>query len=56
MFDLSTARAEAAGLVVRPLAQTVREMLAWLDERGDVPLRTGLSPEREADLVARYQS
>lgn len=54
-------RALAAGLALRPLEQTVVDTLAWVRERPGVPVKTGgvamapagLSPEREADLLAR---
>lgn len=52
MFGVSTERAVAAGLVVRPLRDTVRDTLSWAIGRGG-GLRAGLSQEREADLVAR---
>jgi len=54
MFQVTQQRAAAAGLMIRPLRRTVRDILDWLADRGDVPLRTGLSPQREAELVARY--
>lgn len=46
-------RAEAAGLTIRPEAETVRDTLAWhlAREQGDA-LRAGLTPEREAELLA----
>jgi 2'-hydroxyisoflavone reductase len=46
-------RALAAGLKLRPMRETVADTLAWYaEERGAEPLRTGLSPEREAELLA----
>lgn len=49
----ATDRAEAAGLVCRALAGTVRDTLSWDDERGAPwPMQAGLRPEREAELLA----
>ena len=47
-------RAFALGLTPRPLADTVRDTLAWAREVGDaaVPEGVGLTPDREADLLA----
>lgn len=45
-------KAMAAGLVTRPLADTVRDTLNWLNGRAaDVQWRNGLKPEREAALL-----
>ncbi|HEX3464684.1 MAG TPA: NAD-dependent epimerase/dehydratase family protein [Candidatus Elarobacter sp.] len=50
---VSTAHAVALGMRYRPLAQTVADTLHWaLHERGDAPLKAGLTPEREAKLLA----
>lgn len=52
-FDASCAVAE--GLAFRPLDATVRDTLAWASIRpGDHQPRAGLSPEREAGLLALY--
>jgi 2'-hydroxyisoflavone reductase len=46
------ARAIALGLRHRPLAETVADTLRWAQhERGDDPLKAGLTPEREAELL-----
>lgn len=47
----SNAAATAAGLVVRPLADTFRAALAFHDARGEAPA-SGLSDERERELLA----
>ena len=51
-------KAIAAGLRFRPIADTVRDTLAWArTERGDRPfVRTGLPPEREAELLAKWSA
>jgi 2'-hydroxyisoflavone reductase len=51
-------RATAAGLTYRPLAVTAADTLAWF--RGlpgrEAGLRAGLTPEREAELLARLRT
>ncbi len=51
----SNARAVAAGLSFRSPADTARDLLAWWDgldaARRNGPLRAGLKPEREAELL-----
>lgn len=45
-----------AGLRFRPLAETVRDTLAWQATRpSDHEWRGGLSPEREAELLQRWR-
>ena len=52
-FSVSIDRALAAGLGLRPLADTVRDTLRWDATRPrDLPMRAGLTPEREAELLA----
>ena len=50
------AKAVAAGLRCRPFAQTVADTLAWDQERGQPDLRTGLSKEKERQLLATWHS
>lgn len=46
-------KALAAGLTFRPLKETVHDTLAWdLGRGGPPPGQEGLSPEREAELLA----
>jgi 2'-hydroxyisoflavone reductase len=46
-------RALHAGLTIRPLQETVRDTLAWAQTRpGDYEPRAGITPEREAELLA----
>jgi 2'-hydroxyisoflavone reductase len=52
--SVSCAKAIAAGLTYRPLAETVRAVLEW--QRPDRPWRAGLSRERERELLLRYQA
>jgi 2'-hydroxyisoflavone reductase len=47
----SNAAATAAGLTLRPLADTFRAALAYHDARGEAPA-SGLSDERERELLA----
>ena len=44
-----------AGLVVRPVADTARDTLAWLRATPDA-VRTGLSREREAEVLAAWEA
>jgi 2'-hydroxyisoflavone reductase len=47
------AHAISLGLRHRPLPETVADTLRWAQyERGDEPLKAGLTPEREAELLA----
>jgi len=50
------AKAAAAGLRCRAFAQTVADTLAWDQVRGQPPLRTGLSTEKETELLATWHS
>ncbi|GAA5142645.1 SDR family oxidoreductase [Nocardioides marinquilinus] len=56
-YDGMTARDASpsldAGLVVRPVAETARDTLAWLRERPEVR-RTGLSREHEQQVLAAW--
>jgi 2'-hydroxyisoflavone reductase len=54
LFD--TSRAVANGLTFRPLAETVADTLAWDRARGVTELEAGLSPEREAELLAAWDA
>ena len=60
-YTFSNARARAAGLAARPLAETARDTWEWLRavRQGTLPepvaggfVARGLSPEREAELLA----
>lgn len=50
---MSTARAEAAGLIHRPFDEVVRDTLAWAQAHPDLATRAGqgLSAEREQELI-----
>lgn len=51
---VSHRRALAAGLTFRPLEDTLADTLAWArTELADRPLRAGLAPEREAELLGQ---
>ena len=50
----SVAAAQEQGLQTRPLAQTIRETLAWAEETPPVDTSVGLTPEREAELLAAW--
>jgi 2'-hydroxyisoflavone reductase len=53
LAHVANARARAAGLAFRPLAETAKDTADWVAEgRGDLPWRAGLPAEREAALLA----
>ncbi|HEY1335694.1 MAG TPA: NAD-dependent epimerase/dehydratase family protein, partial [Myxococcaceae bacterium] len=52
-FDAT--RAVESGLTYRPVEDTVGDTLAWDRSRGG-SLKTGLSPQREAELLASWRS
>lgn len=48
-------KAMEKGLKFRPIADTIRDTLEWAKaERGDKPLRSGMRPEREKELLATW--
>ncbi len=47
----SNAKAQSAGFKMRPLEETVRDILEWDKSRGLPELKTGLKPEREDELI-----
>ena len=53
-------RALAAGLTYRPIRQTIRATLDWWDsvsmERRLSPMRSGISPERERELLETWHA
>jgi 2'-hydroxyisoflavone reductase len=52
IFSTNINKAIAAGLTFRPLAETVRDTVAWNATRpADREWRAGLKPEREAELL-----
>ena len=51
----SIARALATGLACRPLAETLRDTLAWLRSADPAPPRAGITREREAELLAAWR-
>jgi 2'-hydroxyisoflavone reductase len=55
---ISIRRALAKGLTFRPLAETARDTLAWfktLPQDRQSHLKAGLSPEREAEVLAAWK-
>jgi 2'-hydroxyisoflavone reductase len=56
VLAMSTARAEAAGLTHRPMADVVRDTLAWAQANPDQSTnpRAGISPEREQELLSGW--
>ncbi len=55
LSNVNCARAYAAGLTFRPLAETVRDTLTWAATRPqDYQMRAGLAPEKEAEILAAW--
>ena len=55
LLDVSIARALDAGITFRPLADIVRDTLAWDQTRpADTERRAGLKPEREQELLQAW--
>jgi hypothetical protein len=46
---------KGAGLVTRPVADTARDTVAWVDATPDV-VRTGITREREAELLEAWRA
>lgn len=54
--EVSIDRAVTAGLIFRPIAETVRDTLTWDSSRPDgEPLRAGITREREAELLLAWR-
>jgi 2'-hydroxyisoflavone reductase len=57
MLQVDVSKAVAAGLKLRPLAQTVGDTRDWAVSRpADTKLKAGLSPEREAELLQLWRA
>jgi len=58
MSTVKVDRAVAAGLRMRPLADTVRDTLEWFEggKEATRALKSGLSPEREAELLRAWSA
>ena len=56
MSTANCQKACSAGLKIRPLADTVRDTLAWARTRSaNIPRRSGLAAEREQTLLAEWR-
>jgi 2'-hydroxyisoflavone reductase len=52
IFEIRNDKAIAAGLIFRPLAETIRDTMTWDGNRSpDEPMKAGLSREREHQLL-----
>lgn len=57
ILTVDSSKAQAAGLSIRPPVATIDATLDWLAKRpGDHVWRAGLSPEREAALLAEWHA
>ncbi|MBM6579862.1 NAD-dependent epimerase/dehydratase family protein [Microvirga sp. BT689] len=50
-LEIDAGKAFAHGLQLRPLDETLSQILAWDRGRRDVPLKAGMPPEKEAALL-----
>ena len=51
-YSVNSGKAIAAGLTFRPIAETIRDTLAWdATQPPDAPRPSGLRPERERELL-----
>ncbi|HEX7169004.1 MAG TPA: NAD-dependent epimerase/dehydratase family protein [Acidimicrobiales bacterium] len=55
LFQASSERARALGLVNRPIAETAADTLAWDRTRDQSQPIGGMSPERERELLTRWR-
>jgi 2'-hydroxyisoflavone reductase len=57
---IDVSRALSTGLLFRPITETVRDTLDWWanepQERKDKPMRSGLTVEREAEILAKWHA
>jgi 2'-hydroxyisoflavone reductase len=57
---INVKKAVGAGLTFRPISETVRGTLDWWanepQERKDKPMRSGVTPEREAEVLAAWHA
>jgi 2'-hydroxyisoflavone reductase len=51
-LEVSTSKARSAGLMCRPLEETLRPLLNWDRGRRRLHLKCGLTPEQEASLLS----
>jgi len=54
LLTVDCKRAIAAGLTFRPAAETARATLEWHATRPSAPLKAGLDPQREAELLTKW--
>jgi 2'-hydroxyisoflavone reductase len=55
-FRVDISNARAAGLIFRPLDETIADTLAWANARpADHPWRAGLTPGRELELLKAFR-
>jgi 2'-hydroxyisoflavone reductase len=56
-YSVNSGKAIAAGLTFRPVAETIRDTLAWdATQPPDAPRPSGLRPERERELLAIWRT
>jgi len=56
--QVSTTKAQNHGLMIRPVADTIRDTLTWFQEQPEerqAKLRAGIAPEREQEVLAAWR-
>ena len=56
IFRIDSTKAQEAGLKIRPLVDTAKDTLAWLQEDPAKKLTTGLAPEKLATTLAAWNA
>ena len=56
ILQVDVSRAVSDGLTFRPILETARDTLAWLRVSGSRPLRSGLTRERERELLDAWNA
>lgn len=54
-WEASNERARSAGFTFRPYNETIRDTLAWRLAPGQGPLKAGLTPEQEDQLITAWR-
>jgi 2'-hydroxyisoflavone reductase len=54
MLALNVDKAVEAGLIFRPIAETVQDILKWSQTREGTERKAGMTAEREAEVLAAY--
>lgn len=56
LLDVDVSAALGAGLTYRPLAETIRDLRAWLAHSGHTITEAGLEPDRETEILNAWNA